>query len=386
MSAVAAALRILFMTDTPPDRDSGAAGTEMQTIEALRRQGHAVDAIWADELGRRLQHGNLHYLLELPRAYRSCMLARLEGARYDVVHASQPHGYLAARAAHQLAAPPVFVHRSHGLEPRVDERLAQWRLPAARAWWRRIASGAMTQLLRRNVVGIARHADGHIVSSGLCADYLRERLHVPEPRIAVIAQAAPQAFIQTTIPPAQRSPNRLLYVGQFAFFKGPHVLAEAFASVADANPNATLTWVCAAAHHAQALALVPERARPRVTLLDWMPQPELMAVYDAHGMFLFPSLAEGFGKAMLEAMSRGLAVVASDEGGAHDLIASGDNGIRVPPGDAAALARACLALQGDEGAAHRLATRARETAVAHTWDRVGTETANFYRSLLDMRA
>ena len=64
----------------------------------------------------------------------------------------------------------------------------------------------------------------------------------------------------------------------------------------------------------------------------------LVQVYDRHGVFLFPSFFEGFGKAFLEAMSRGLVVIASDVGGMHDLIRDGENGFLVAPGDAAALA------------------------------------------------
>ena len=60
---VGATLKILMMADLPPNADSGAAGTEYQTMEALRRLGHEVDAVWADSLPHRIGHGNLHYCL-----------------------------------------------------------------------------------------------------------------------------------------------------------------------------------------------------------------------------------------------------------------------------------------------------------------------------------
>jgi len=53
-------MRILFMADVPRDPSSGAAGTEVRTIEALRQLGHTVDEVWAPDLGRRIAHGNLH--------------------------------------------------------------------------------------------------------------------------------------------------------------------------------------------------------------------------------------------------------------------------------------------------------------------------------------
>ena len=86
------------MADTPANPDSGAAGTEYQTMLALRRLGHEVDAIWGTDLPRRVAHGNLHCLLELPFAYRHRLLKRLWTTTYDIVHVNQPHGYLAAHA------------------------------------------------------------------------------------------------------------------------------------------------------------------------------------------------------------------------------------------------------------------------------------------------
>src|SRR5205085_9164509 len=107
-------MRILLMADTPRDIDSGAAGTEIRTADALRAIGHEVDDVWADTLGRRIRHGNLHYLLELPRAYRREMMRAIAKRDYDVVHVNQPHGWLAAKALRASGSRAVFVHRSHG--------------------------------------------------------------------------------------------------------------------------------------------------------------------------------------------------------------------------------------------------------------------------------
>ncbi len=380
-------MRILVMTDTPPNPDSGAAGTEFQTIAALRELGHEVDAVWADDLGRRIDHGNLHYLLELPMAYRASMVAHLRNRSYDVVHASQPHGWLAARTARRMPGGPVFIHRSHGLEPRVASNLSQWRhLDHKRPARKQALSSALSTLLKVNDRAVARYAHGHIVSSRLCGLFLQEQMHVPSERIAVIAQAAPAMFVEQT--PSEWSSERLdrmLYVGQFAFVKAPMILARAFELVLAANPQATLTWVCSEQHHAQARALLNESARAKVQLLDWMPQAQLMQIYDTHGIFLFPSFFEGFGKAFLEALARGLVVVASDEGGAHDLIDNGINGFKVPVGDPQALAQACLAVQRGQYEVKSLSAAARASAITHTWQRVGVETAAFYQRLRDMQ-
>src|SRR3954454_2903550 len=178
-------MKILFMADVQPDPNAGAAGTELRTAEGLRGLGHEVDAIWAPQLGRRIAHGNLHYLLELPRAYRREMLRALARGHYDVVHVNQPHGYLAAKAK---PAGTVFIHRSHGLELRAEEVLQPWRVRFEEkqpSLPRRIASSAIASLLARHTRLIARYADGHIVSCSDDADFLTNRLGIAPNRIAV---------------------------------------------------------------------------------------------------------------------------------------------------------------------------------------------------------
>jgi glycosyltransferase involved in cell wall biosynthesis len=380
-------MRILMMTDATENPDSGAAGTEYQTANALRELGHEVDTIWASRLPRRLSHGNLHYLLELPFTYRARMLERLQAQRYDVVHVSQPHGYLAARAAKRLPNRPVFVHRSHGFEPRIKAVLAGWRqLQPRTSLLRAAASHAMASLLDINNRAIVRYADGHLVSAQLCATYLHQRCGVLRARVAVVPQAPPSTF--QDIPPLRFDESRLdriLYVGQLAFFKAPMVLAEAFEQVLAQRPQARLTWVCAASQQRQAAAFFGPLARERVTFLDWVAQRQLMDIYDSHGVFLFPSFFEGFGKAFLEAMARGLLVVASDEGGARDLIEQGKNGYLVPVGDAKAMAQASVAIQSGGVDARQVSANARRTALLHTWQRVAEETADFYNRLIAQR-
>jgi glycosyltransferase involved in cell wall biosynthesis len=281
----------------------------------------------------------------------------------------------------------VFVHRSHGFEPRVWSELSRWRsLQPQRPFLRRAASRAIAPLLEFNNRAITKLADGHIVSCGLCAAYLNERYGVPIERIGVVAQAAP-ALYHSTPPPmfdAQRL-YRLLYVGQFAFFKAPMILAAAFEQILRERPQASLTWVCGASHHAAAAALLGPLARRRVTFVDWVGQRELMNIYDDHGVFLFPSFFEGFGKAFLEAMTRGLLVIASAEGGAKDLIVTGHNGILVPVGDSGAIARAFASVGHGELDARGMGEQARLTGLRHTWSGVAQHTIDFYTRLIELR-
>jgi glycosyltransferase involved in cell wall biosynthesis len=382
-------LRVLMMADTPPDPNRGAAGTEVQTLHALRALGHDVDAIWSDDLGRRIRHGNLHLLLELPRAYERAAVDALRRKEYDVVHTNQPHGFRAARTVHRLWPRTAFIHRSHGFELNVEETLRPWRERFGsdeRGAIRRVASHALTSLLARHAHAIAREADGHIVSSSLDAAFLHEHLGVASERIAVIAQAAPDSYLRTVAPPMDvKRLRRVLHVAQFALFKAPMITAEAMNLLARADPELRFTWVCDRASEGSIRALLTGEASERTDVLHWTTQDVLRDIYDQHGIFLFPSFFEGFGKAFLEAMSRGVCVIASDAGAMRDII-DGRNGLLVPAGDADTLAAAAIGMIRDLEGASAMSAAAARTAREYTWERVGRETAGFYRARLAARA
>jgi len=375
-----------MMSDTPADPNRGAAGTEVRTVHALRALGHEVDAIWADDLGRRIQHGNLHILLEQPRAYERAVVAALRRKEFDVVHVNQPHGFRAARAIHRIAPRTVFIHRSHGFELNVEEALRPWLKKFGsdeRNVGRRLATHALAPLLRRHATAIAHEADGHVVSSSLDAAFLHARMGVPSEKIATIPQAAPDFFLQDPAPPitAQRL-RRVLNVGQFAFVKGPMIAAAAMNQLVHAGADLRFTWVCDRASETSIRALLTSEANALLEVVPWMTQEALRDLYDAHGIFLFPSFFEGFGKAFLEAMSRGLCVVASDVGGMHDVITSGTNGVLVPAGDANAVADSVLAIAGDPVRGAAMSAAAAVTARRYTWERVARELTAFYASRL----
>jgi glycosyltransferase involved in cell wall biosynthesis len=246
----------------------------------------------------------------------------------------------------------------------------------------------MDTSLELNNLAIARFAHGHIVSASECRDYLHNRYGVPLERIGVIAQAPPEEFRNCDLKPmTEERLHKILYVGQFAFFKAPMVLARAVERILTTLPRATMTWVCDKKHHDEARGLFEDRnILQRVSFGDWRDQSDLMPLFDEHGLFLFPSFFEGFGKTFLEAMSRGLVVVASNNGGMRDVTKDGQNGFLVETGDWRQMAD--LAIQAIENPelAVRISGEGRRASLSYSWHRVALETASFYTSLINRRA
>lgn len=113
-------------------------------------------------------------------------------------------------------------------------------------------------------------------------------------------------------------------------------------------------------------------------------QPEEMPTVLAHAdAVVAPSLAEGFGLAVAEAMALGRAVLASAVGGLTDLVDDGVDGVLVPPGDVRALAAALVGLASDPEHSARLGAAARRTiSTRHEVGMMVTRTTALYDHLL----
>lgn len=382
-------MRILFAADVPPDPNSGAAGTEWQTIAALRQAGHHVDAIWRDDLPHRIRHGNLHYLLELPRGYRRVIRGHCRHGDYDVIHVNQSHCFLAAQEHRRLGRRGVFVMRSHGLDDHMEQVLRPWRrrlgIPA-RPLRTRLTGALIDAGLRRHDRLAYRAVDGVIVSSSQDAAFLIDQRGLMPERVACIPQAPSAAFLEAPVLPMTAARlNRVLHVGNHAYFKGSHTVAAAIPLLLQRHPDLQITWVCHQRDHLAIQAAIGSASTPRLQLLDWMPQTELVSLFDQHGIFLCPSLFEGFGKVFLEAMARGLCVVGTPTGGSADLISHRCNGLLMGFHDVPGLVEAVSWLIRTPGEASRCADAAAHTARQHTWRRVASETAVFYESLLELK-
>lgn len=175
--------------------------------------------------------------------------------------------------------------------------------------------------------------------------------------------------------------RRLLYVGQFTEFKAPGVAAAAMARVLESVPDATATWVCEATHHERVSELFPSGVRDRVMLRGWMPRSDLARVYDDSGLYFFPSRFEGFAQTFLEAMARGMIVLASRIDGMKEAIRDGENGFLFEPGSAEAMAARACSLISEPARAEAIGRAARRTAEGFTWDAAAEKFERFVSEL-----
>lgn len=118
----------------------------------------------------------------------------------------------------------------------------------------------------------------------------------------------------------------------------------------------------------------------RITLLDYVPDTELEAYYRRAACLVYVSLYEGFGLPPLEAMARGVPVVASKRSSVPEVV--GDAGILVDPERADEIAAAVLKVLDDESLRHQLSERAFRRARTFTWRATAEQTASVFEAAL----
>jgi glycosyltransferase involved in cell wall biosynthesis len=117
--------------------------------------------------------------------------------------------------------------------------------------------------------------------------------------------------------------------------------------------------------------------------LGFVPNAELSPYYRSAAVVAVPSRREGYGVVCAEAMAHGKPVVASAVGGLLDLVAHGETGLLVPPGDSAGLKEALHWLLGDPDLRRRMGEAARARARDRlSWERTTAETLRAYEDAL----
>lgn len=115
----------------------------------------------------------------------------------------------------------------------------------------------------------------------------------------------------------------------------------------------------------------------RARAVGFLSEEDKRAVLAAADLLCYPSLLEGFGLPVLEAMAQGTPVVTST-GTATEELVEGGAGLAVDPQDVDALAGAMRAVLDDPALAAALASAGRDRAAAHTWERTAELTAAAY--------
>jgi glycosyltransferase involved in cell wall biosynthesis len=213
-----------------------------------------------------------------------------------------------------------------------------------------------------------RLADRIFVASKFTARTL-QRFPGPLPPIEVIPYGFPAVVREKDYSPNERRPLKLLFVGGLSQRKG---IADLFAVAEALKRFVTLTVVGNKLNN-NCRALDIELAKHR--WIPSLPHKDILDLMKMHDVLVFPSLFEGFGLVITEAMSQGTPVITTDHTAGPDIIEHGRNGWIIQAGSTEALKRSIEEILEDRSVITEAGRAAMQTARQRPWETYGRELA-----------
>ncbi|MHB8771653.1 MAG: glycosyltransferase family 4 protein [Syntrophales bacterium] len=358
---------VLLITGSPPAGNSAdpEARAAQQNVDAARDAGVRMIAI------RRL----VRDLRPLSDMISFLALLRIIGnERPDIVHTHTSKAGILGRWAALLCRVPVIVHTPHGhvfwgyFGP-LKTRLFIW-LEKCTAWFTDAIITLTPQEREDHLkLRIAPERKFTVIHSGVDLRKFRadgygqadtKRGGGVEPATTVIGTA-----------------------GRLTAIKGQDVLIRAVAELVRRGHDVALVLL----GEGELRGELEELARrlgigDRVHFLGW--RSDVAGVMAAFDIFCLPSLNEGMGKVLVEAMAMGKPIAASDIGGIRDIVRPGENGLLVPVGDGAAWVAALTRLARDPEERRRLGEAGRRMAPLYSAEEMIKKIDRLYGNLLAM--
>lgn len=255
--------------------------------------------------------------------------------------------------------------------------------------WPQTHAQHLTRRARWRLPLMARRADAIIVPSLSIKKEICEHLRIEESKITAIPEAPRSSF--WPVPVAETAAVRrrlnisddfLLFVGTIEPRKNLLTLVRAFEEILRNSASQTQLvfagdegWLTGELHGTLRNADFSERVR----LVGYLADDDLRALYSSCRVFVYPSLYEGFGLPLLEAMACGAPVVTSNIPSIRETV--GEAALLVSPTDVDELARSLVRLLENSAEREQRSAAGKQHASEFSWDKAAAATLKVYRSL-----
>lgn len=178
----------------------------------------------------------------------------------------------------------------------------------------------------------------------------------------------------------------LLFAGRIVEMKGVHTILEALPEVIRELPKTRIRLtVLGEARDKQYVKKIEAMIQRlhldgKIAFQPPVQESDLFGVFQAHDIFLFPSLYEPFSLTLIHALASGIPVVASDVGGNKEIVLPGRTGLLFSRGNPRSLALAVLDLAGKPNLRRAVSVEARKTAQEFTFQRMVQQVEAYLRS------
>jgi len=244
----------------------------------------------------------------------------------------------------------------------------------------------------RGLAAAARRADRVIAPTQAAADEIVSNSRIPADRIRIVPHGVALGRVHDGVVAATRSTlglgdePYLLWVGTLEPRKNLPLLLEAYSAAVRAGISERLVVVGPPGWSGapRVIAAAAEALGDRLVFTGPLRADRLAALYHGSSLFVFPSLHEGFGLPVLEAMAQEVPVLCSDIPVLHEV--AGHGARYVPATDVDAWTDALVELLSDERARRDLGATGRARASNFTWEGCVARTRAVYHELLGAAA
>lgn len=239
-----------------------------------------------------------------------------------------------------------------------------------------------------------RYADHIIAASEHTKQDIIDLLNIPKEKISVIYLGLDY---QLTKPVVRQEIDRvknkfhikdnyLLYIGTLNPRKNLIFLVNVFAKIASQLPNLSLVIVGKKGWYFEKLFSLIDKLglTKRVILTNYVSDEDKVALYSGAEIFTFPSLYEGFGLPVLEAMALGVAVVASQRSSIPEIV--GEAGVLLDPSSETEWVKSILEILKNQKLKNQYITLGRERAKQFSWRSTAKQTIGVYNQVIKINS
>jgi len=243
-------------------------------------------------------------------------------------------------------------------------------------------------MYRLGLRAAVRRADAILTPSRNTAEDVLSRTKVDPARLHVVPLAAtppgPETEVIDALERLKVRPPYVLFVGTLEPRKNLVRLVRAYRRVAATGlPHALVLAGPLGWRHESLMRELALEGPGDIVMTGALPPAELDAIFRAADAFAYPSLYEGFGLPVLEAMTRGIPAIVSNTSSLPEV--TGDAALGVDPRSIREIAAAIETLCTDVDLAERLAAAGRLRAERFSWDETARRTLEVYERVLDAK-
>jgi glycosyltransferase involved in cell wall biosynthesis len=369
-------MKTLFTCHYPFDRNAGAAGVTWRLGQEFQRLGHSVDFFSLDDLPPGLPP--LLKTIAFPSFVAHKIFHNFQN--FDVIDASTGDAWMWAAALQRFQVRrPLLVARCHGLEHIEHlEYIEEWKrghLQLDRKYWwyrgsLRLWEAAMSM----------QYADLVLVLNQRDRNYVIEHLEIESDRAIVVSNGIADSMLNLPFEPTPTAgePLRIAQVSSYIIRKGIQYGTPALNAILQQYPHVEVSLLGTERPAAEVYADFHEGVRDRVRVIPYYANDTLPSLLKGHHIKLFPTISEGFGVALVEAMACGLAPVTAAAPGPLEIVRDGHDGVVVPCRDSRALERGLQCLIDDRAFLDRLRRSAYATAQTYSWAKIAKDNLRAY--------